>query len=125
MSYNGYRVKIGTTTIKNTMIAPDSYSVQINQRIVGTWKDGNLVEHREVAGTKTEVVFSLRARTSSEQATISTIFSSYENLTVKYYDDISASYKTIDCYMIPPKFSTKRHGNSLLYEPTQIKLVEY
>ena len=125
MSYSQYRVKIGNTTIKNTMIAPDSYKVKVVPKVVGTWKDANLVEHREVIGTKIEISFALRERFDSEQATIATIFSAYENLSVQYWDDISASYKTITCYMVPPIFATKRHGATLLYESTQITLTEY
>ena len=126
MSYNGYRVKIGTTTIKNTMIAPNTWRVSKKKRIVATWKDANQVEHHDVMSTgKTEITFSLRARTASEQATLAPILSTTEGITVEWYDDLSSTYKTGSFFMDAPTIESKRHGASLLYEPTAIKLTEY
>lgn len=126
MSYNGYRIKIGTTTIKNTMIAPNTWKVSKKKRIVATWKDANQVEHHDVMSTgKTEITFSLRARTASEQATLAPILSTTEGLTVEWYDDLSSTYKTGSFFMEAPTIESKRHGASLLYEPTAIKLTEY
>lgn len=126
MSYNGYRIKIGTTTIKNTMIAPNTWKVSKKKRIVATWKDANQVEHHDVMSTgKTEITFSLRARTASEQATLAPILSTTEGLTVEWYDDLSSTYKTGSFFMDAPTIESKRHGASLLYEPTAIKLTEY
>lgn len=126
MSYNGYRIKIGTTTIKNTMIAPNTWKVSKKKRIVATWKDANQVEHHDVMSTgKTEITFSLRARTASEQATLAPILSTTEGLTVEWYDDLSSTYKTGSFFMEAPTIESKRHGASLFYEPTQIKLTEY
>lgn len=126
MSYNGYRIKIGTTTIKNTMIAPNTWKVSKKKRIVATWKDANQVEHHDVMSTgKTEIAFSLRARTASEQATLAPILSTTEGLTVEWYDDLSSTYKTGSFFMDAPTIESKRHGASLLYEPTAIKLTEY
>ena len=126
MSYNGYRIKIGTTTIKNTMIAPNTWKVSKKKRIVATWKDANQVEHHDVMSTgKTEITFSLRARTASEQATLAPILSTTEGLTVEWYDDLSSTYKTGSFFMNAPTIESKRHGASLLYEPTAIKLTEY
>lgn len=126
MSYNGYRIKIGTTTIKNTMIAPNTWKVSKKKRIVATWKDANQVEHHDVMSTgKTEITFSLRERTASEQATLAPILSTTEGLTVEWYDDLSSTYKTGSFFMEAPTIESKRHGASLLYEPTAIKLTEY
>jgi len=126
MSYNGYRIKIGTTTIKNTMIAPNTFKVTKTKRIVATWKDANQTEHHDVVSAgKTEISFSIRARTASEQATLAPIMSTTEGLTVEWYDDLSATYKTGSFYMAAPSIQSKRFGASLMYEPTQIKLTEY
>ena len=126
MSYNGYRIKIGTTTIKNTMIAPNTFKVTKTKRMVATWKDANQTEHHDVMSAgKTQITFSIRARTASEQATLAPIMSATEGLTVEWYDDLSASYKTGSFFMDAPSIQSKRHGNTLLYEPTAIKLTEY
>lgn len=126
MSYNGYRIKIGTTTIKNTMIAPNTFKVTKTKRIVATWKDANQTEHHDVVSTgKTEISFSIRARTASEQATLAPIMSTTEGLSVEWYDDLSATYKTGSFFMAAPSIQSKRFGASLMYEPTAIKLTEY
>lgn len=126
MSYNGYRIKIGTTTIKNTMIAPNTFKVTKTKRIVATWKDANQTEHHDVMSAgKTEISFSIRARTASEQATLAPIMSTTEGLSVEWYDDLSATYKTGSFFMAAPSIQSKRFGASLMYEPTAIKLTEY
>ena len=126
MSYAGYRVKIGTTTIKNTMIAPESYSVSKKERVIYTWKDANQIEHRDIADTlKAEISFSIRERTMEEQADIAAIFATLKNLTVEYWDDILGDYATGTFYMAPPNIQSVRHGASLLYRETAITLIEY
>lgn len=126
MSYNGYRIKIGTTTIKNTMIAPNTFKVTKTKRMVATWKDANQTEHHDVMSAgKTQITFSIRARTASEQATLAPILSATESLTVEWYDDMSATYKTGSFFMDAPTIQSKRFGASLMYEPTAIKLTEY
>lgn len=126
MSYAQYRVKIGTTVIKNTMIAPESYSIVKNERLIYTWTDANQVEHRDMEDDlKTEISFSIRERTMAEQADIASVFSTLKNLTVEYWDDILGDYATGTFYMDPPTFTTVRHGASLMYRETAIHLIEY
>lgn len=126
MSYAQYRVKIGTTTIKNTMIAPETYQIVKNERVIYTWKDANQVEHRDMEDDlKTEISFSIRERTMAEQASIASIFATLKNLTVEYWDDIVGDYVTGTFYMEAPTFNTVRHGASLLYRETPIRLIEY
>lgn len=126
MSYGGYRLKIGNTIIKNTMIAPESYSLTKNERIISTWKDANQIEHRDMAETlKAVISFSIRERTAAEQADIAPVFSTLKNLTVEYWDDIAGEYNTGNFYMSAPTFTTVRFGGSLLYRETAVTLTEY
>ena len=126
MSYAGYRVKIGTTTIKNTMIAPESYSIVKQERVIATWKDANQIEHRDMADTlKAKITFSIRERKAAEQAEIASIFATLKNLTVEYWDDIAGDYATGTFYMDAPTITSVRFGDSLLYRETAITLTEY
>lgn len=125
MSYGGYRLMIGSTTVKNKWMAPNSYHVQKKPRVVGTWKDADQVEHRELCGTKCEITFSLRERSATDQATMATILTTLENLSVTYWNDISATYETGTFYMDAPNISSRMYGDSLIYDATQIKLTEY
>ena len=126
MSYAGYRVKIGSTVIKNTMIAPESYSVVKEERVIYTWKDANQIEHRDMADTlKTKITFSIRERKMDEQTSIASIFANLKNLTVEYWDDITGDYATGTFYMDAPSIQSVRFGAELLYRETPITLTEY
>ena len=126
MSYSGYRVKIGSTIIKNTMIAPESYGIVKQERVISTWKDANQIEHRDMADTlKTQISFSIRERTMSEQASIAPIFQMLKNLTVEYWDDIAGDYVTGTFYMDPPTIQSARFGAELIYRETAVTLTEY
>jgi len=127
MSYLGYRLSINNTIIYSNLIAPGSYSLQKQQRMVYTWKDANQVEHHDATGVpKIVISFSLRERSLSEQASVAGIFSSYENITVTYWDDIAGDYETGTFYMDPPTFSHHNaQAGSIMYDPTQITLTEY
>ena len=125
MSYSGYRLKIGSTIFKNKWMAPDSFSVQKSPRIVGTWKDADQIEHREICGTKREISFAIRERDAADQAMIAALLGTRENLSVTYWDDISATYETGTFYMTVSQIGSRMFGASLLYDVTQIKLTEY
>ena len=126
MSYAQYRVKIGETVIKNSMIGPDSYQITKDERVISVWKDANQVEHREMDPVlKTSISFTIRERSMEDQQTIAPIFATLSNLTVEYWDDILGNYATGTFYMAPPTIQSRRHGASLLYMETQVNLTEY
>lgn len=126
MSYAGYRIKIGDTIIKNTMIAPETYSITKQERVVYTWKDANQIEHRDMADKlKTKISFSVRERKMIEQASIAPIFATLKNITVEYWDDIVGDYVTGIFYMDPPIIQSARFGASLIYRETAVTLTEY
>ena len=126
MSYSGYRIKIGATTIKNNMMAPDTYNVTKNKRVIYTWTDANQVEHQEIAPEKNvEIKFSIRERSMEDQATIAPIFQTLDNLTVEFWDDIQQQYVQQTCYMDPPTIQSRAHGASLMYDETPVHLTEY
>ena len=126
MSYAGYRIKIGDTIIKNTMIAPETYSIAKQERVVYTWKDANQIEHRDMADTlKTKISFSIRERKMIEQTSIAPIFATLKNITVEYWDDIVGDYATGIFYMDPPIIQSARFGASLIYRETAVTLTEY
>ena len=126
MSYLGYRVKIGDTIIKNTMIAPETYDFTKQERVISIWKDANRIDHKDMAESlKTKISFSIRERTMSEQADIAPIFATLKNLTVEYWDDIAGDYATGTFFMDPPIIKSVRFGAELIYRETAVTLTEY
>lgn len=128
LTYAGYRVKIGSTIISNDMIQKGSYSFIKNKRIPSDWKDASLVQHQQVLDNrKVTISFSLRERKLTEQDDIKAIFTTQENLTVKYWDDYACEYKEGTFYMEAPTIThrTTAVEGGLLYASTPIKLIEY
>lgn len=128
LTYAGYRVKIGNTIISNDLIAKGSYSFIKAKRIPGDWKDAAQIQHQQVMDNRKVIIsFSLRERKITEQDDIKAIFTTQENLTVKYWDDYACEYKEGTFFMDAPAIShlnTAVEGG-LLYAATQIKLTEY
>lgn len=127
MSYLGYRLKINNTIIYSNWIAPGSYQATPKERLVYSWEDANEKKHRDVLpDPQYEITFSLRERTLAEQISIAPIFSSYENISVTFWDDVNAVYKTGLFFMTRPTFSHKNaQAGSIMYDQTQIVLTEY
>lgn len=127
MSYLGYRVKIGNDIIPDTMISRGSYSAKTEERMVASWEDSTMVTHQAYSTTtRTTINFTIRERTMSEQATLAPILSARKNLSVTYWDDLSASYKSGSFYMNNPSISdTFADANGIEYGATQITLTEY
>lgn len=128
LTYAGYRVKIGNTIISNDLIAKGSYSFIKAKRIPGDWKDAAQIQHQQVMDNRKVIIsFSIRERKITEQDDIKAIFTTQENLTVKYWDDYACEYKEGTFFMDAPAIShlnTAVEGG-LLYAATQIKLTEY
>ena len=128
LTYAGYRVKIGNTIISNDLIAKGSYNFIKAKRIPGDWKDAAQIQHQQVMDNRKVIIsFSLRERKITEQDDIKAIFTTQENLTVKYWDDYACEYKEGTFFMDAPAIShlnTAVEGG-LLYAATQIKLTEY
>lgn len=126
MSYT-YRLKINTADIPSDWVAPGSYSITRQKRVVQTWVDANYVEHHHVASTgKTIISFSLRVRSLADQETFKSILTSQEGITVDYWDDQSCTYKQGSFFMDSVTFNhINSQRASLLYNDTPIKLTEY
>lgn len=126
MSYLGYRIKIGNTIVPNILIAKGTYQFTCADRVSGTWKDANGIEHSEVFNTKQrKVAFSLRERNLSEQNDIKGIFANYENVSVKVWDDTICDYVNITCKMSAPTFASIGYETDIRYPSTSITLTEY
>ena len=128
LTYLGYRVKIGNTIISNDLIQKGSYNFVKNKRIPSDWKDAAQIQHQQVLDNrKVTISFSLRERKLTEQDDIKAIFTTQENLTVKYWDDYACEYKEGTFYMDAPTIThrTAAVEGGLLYASTPIKLTEY
>ena len=125
--YLGYRIIVNGITIPDNMIKRGSFNATPQKRVVYSWVDANKVDHEDILeNRKMSINFSLKVRSLSEHEAIKDVFDAEEFVTVTYWDDKSCSYKTGLFKMDAPTFT---HRNTLwgdiLYEPTQIHLVEY
>ena len=126
LTYLGYRVKIGNTIISNDLIQKGSYNFVKNKRIPSDWKDAAQIQHQQVLDNrKVTISFSLRERDLSEQDTVKGIFTTQENLTVKYWDDYACEYKEGTFYMDAPTITHRNTSGGINYAATPIKLTEY
>ena len=127
MSYNGYRVKIGDTTVSNLLISSGSYSILKSRRLIRQWTDANGKDHYDYfQNPKVTIKFSLRERTLAEHESIKNLFTTYDNLYVEYWDDYDCAYKTGYFRMEEPKIShAKAPGADIRYSATPIELKEY
>jgi hypothetical protein len=126
MSYKGYRVKLGNTTIPELLIAKGSYSYENEKRLIRTWQDANGKYHDDYfKNPKAKITFSIRARNQEDHESIKDIFMNQNNLTVEYFDDYSCTYKTGTFKMKAPKIQHRFASGVLFYEPTNIELEEY
>jgi len=127
MSYAGYRIKIGNTIVPNLLVSKGSYTFKKNKREAGSWQDANGYDHFDhFKPTQVVVQFSIKERNLEEQASITGIFASQENLTVEYWDDYACEYATGTFRMTAPAIKhTEAPGDNIRYAATQIVLTEY
>lgn len=127
VSYGGYRIIINGTTVYDGMIFKGSFKATPIKRIVGTWKDANLVDHDEILPTrKMDITFSVRKRTLDEHDAIKGIFALEESVPVTYWDDKTCTYKTGTFKMdAPPFIHDNTKDGTITYGPTQVHLQEY
>lgn len=126
MSYDGYRVKIGSTIISNDMIQKGSYSFIKEKRMPASWNDASMYEHQQVQSKrKVSITFNIRERDMTEQDSIKGIFATEENISVKYWDDYDCEYKEGTFYMQAPTITHRNTIGGIRYAATTIKLTEY
>lgn len=125
--YEGYRVKINDVEVPNTMIAAGTYSFVKEKRLVRSWVDANGLQHFDYyENTKAKIQFAIRERNLEEQQSITGLFQTFENLTVKYWDDYSCVYRTGLFKLKEPSIShRKAPDNDIWYQATSFVLEEY
>lgn len=126
MSYSGYRLIINGIKITNDLIQKGTYKAIPTKRVVASWLDANFIEHQDVLSTrKTDIQFSLRQRSLTEQDSLKNIFARQENINVTYWDDATCDYKTGSFRMEAPEFSHISTVGGINYAETPIHLIEY
>lgn len=127
MSYQGHRIKIGNTIVPNLLISKGTYSFKKDKREAGSWQDGNGKEHFDhFRPRQVTIQFSIKERNLEEQASISGIFATQDNLNVEYWDDYACEYATGTFRMNAPAIKhMEAPGNDIRYASTQIVLTEY
>lgn len=101
MAYSGYQVKIGTLKLpcpdgyNITIVENGSYSLVRGKRLVSEWQDANGDYHHETyQKNKATIKFTIKERSQEQQASLSELFESNENINVEYWDDYDQEYKT-------------------------------
>ena len=126
LTYAGYRLIVGSTTISNDLIKKGSYSFIKQKRVANSFNDAALVEHQQVLSDRKVVIsFSLRERDISEQDSIKGIFDTQENISVTYWDDYECKYNTGTFYMNAPQITHRNTIGGINYDATPITLTEY
>ena len=125
--YSGYRIKINGIIVSNDFISQGSYSSKRVRRVLEEYYDANGVLHEELSARETmEISFAIRERNMHEQAYLNPLFQKHENISVEYWDDISAEYKTSTFKMENPVFAHRNTRNGAIsYAKTSIVLKEY
>lgn len=126
-NYLGYRLKIGSTVLNDTLVAKGSYKFENGKRVSGSWTDINGVYHEDVLqNRKARISFEIRERNLAEQESIAAIFQTREQISCQYWDDYTCDYKTGVFVMATPSINHLTiEPNGILYAATQIALEEY
>ena len=126
LTYAGYRLIVGSTTISNDLIKKGSYSFIKQKRVANSFNDAALVEHQQVLDDRKVVIsFSLIERDLDEQDSIKGIFDTQENISVTYWDDYECKYNTGTFYMNAPQITHRNTIGGINYDATPITLTEY
>ena len=126
LTYAGYRLIVGGTTISNDLIQKGSYSFVKQKRIATEFKDSVLTDHQQVLPNRKVIIsFSLRERNLTEQDSVKGIFATQENVSVTYWDDYECIYKTGTFYMDAPQITHRNTVGGINYNSTPITLTEY
>lgn len=126
LTYAGYRLIVGGTTISNDLIQKGSYSFVKQKRIATEFKDSVLTDHQQVLPNRKVIIsFSLRERNLEEQDSVKGIFATQENVSVTYWDDYECTYKTGTFYMDAPQITHRNTVGGINYNSTPITLTEY
>ena len=127
MSYSGYLIKIGETTIPVGIISAGSYKAVTEKREVGSWLDAEGNWHRDYyQEPKTTIAFTLKARTEAEHLSVSALFTNLHDIEVDYYDTTTGEYKTGTFWQEAPELTLSAQASDAIYfDETNIKLTEY
>lgn len=125
MSYAGYRVQIGSTTISDEIILKGSYSFVKEKRVSGSWTDANGITHEDYfPNDKVIIKFTLIERDASDNAALMSLLTSSDSFSVTYWDDYASDYST-GTFRIPrPTLDHLKAVGEIRYGDTQITLEE-
>lgn len=125
--YNGYRLKINNTEVKNSLISKGTFNLEEQDRIIRQWQDATHTDHYDVAKKKRMVcTFSFREHLSEEHSTFANLLANRENVVVEYFSDNDDSYKISNCRIEAPAFHHEDIiGNQILYGTTEVTITEY
>lgn len=126
-TYGGYNVKIGATTISNSIIKPGTYSHKPEKRIRSDRTDANGIHHFKYFSTlRHRISFTIKAATKEQFETVRAALASRSGLTVKFWDEDSNEYLTGTFEMNAPAFTQSFADTSTFYlEEIPIELIQH
>ena len=131
-NYAGYFLKFGGTKLPNSYLT--SFSSTPNQRSeLSAYRDNNNLLNRVTSPNfKTKITFKTKPLFIDEKINMQNIIAGgYTNYierkaSVTYYNDETDSYYTGDFYVPDVNFTVKYcSGNTIVYAPVEITLIEY
>lgn len=94
MAYQGYRIKVNSVEIENTLMVRGSYSMTKVNRVLASYYDAAGTYHEELDPvSKTEIEFTIREHSMEEHEDLMDAFSG-RNVNVEFFDDTDGTYKT-------------------------------
>ena len=136
MSFNGYLLKVGTTTFPLSYVYKESYSVTPNRRMdLDSYRDANGELHRTVLDhAPSTISFKTKPMTNTDLATMMTLIrDNYVNtnekkVSLEYYCPDLDAYQT-GVFYIPdveyPIYSVDLNKNKIIYKSFDLEFIEY
>ncbi|MCF0128635.1 MAG: hypothetical protein HUJ70_08685 [Pseudobutyrivibrio sp.] len=125
MSYQGYLIKIGNNTVPVNIIVQGSYSQEITEPNIATWRNVDGVELRYRFPKKLNISFNLKQRTESEQLSVAFLFAQSGQTICTVYNPVTGDYQQKSFYISTEALTlASQDSTEIFYDETQIKFEE-
>lgn len=126
-NFTGTGITINGNAFDGNFIAPNTWKVKREKRLVRSWTDmlGNIHEDY-YPNKKAKISFGIRKHTEAEHEEIIAFFSSVNNVSVSFWDDSTNEYVTAVVRINVPEWlhQVTRVGG-IIYAETAIEMEEY
>lgn len=126
--YEGYLIKIDSTTIANRYIDRTSWRITpLDRKVVDSFDDVTGVHHEYLSDhNRVGITFTLNEHRESEHSALASLFTGLTDVTVEYFNSLTGLYSTGRFRIDNPEWKHKRtFDDTIWYDSTNIKLTEY